>query len=78
MRTEALYLDDILDAADAIATGFSIKQHYEQLAKLRQPPYGDRAVVLKPTGRLIGACGYVPCLNPLCYKWWGCLSMNEI
>ena len=37
--------------------------NYEQLAKLRQPPYGDRAVVLKSTGQLIGACGFVPCLN---------------
>jgi len=34
-----------------------------QLAKLNQPPYGDRAVVLKGTGELIGSCGYVPCLN---------------
>jgi RimJ/RimL family protein N-acetyltransferase len=34
-----------------------------QLAKLRQPPYGDRAAVLKPGGQLIGACGYVPCLS---------------
>src|SRR3990172_4150391 len=38
--------------------------NYEQLAKLRQPPYGDRAVVLKATERLIGACGFVPCLMP--------------
>lgn len=30
---------------------------------LRQPPYGDRAIVLKSTGKLIGSCGYVPCLN---------------
>jgi RimJ/RimL family protein N-acetyltransferase len=37
--------------------------NYEQLAKLRQPPYGDRAVVFKSTGQLIGACGFVPCLN---------------
>ncbi len=37
--------------------------NYEQLAKLRQPPYGDRAVVFKATGQLIGACGFVPCLN---------------
>jgi len=36
---------------------------YEQFAKLYQPPYGERAMVLKETGRLIGACGYVPCLN---------------
>src|SRR5437870_6106595 len=37
---------------------------YEQLAKLRQPPYGDRAIVLKGTGELVGACGLVPCLGP--------------
>ncbi len=37
--------------------------NYEQLAKLHQPPYGDRAVVLKSTGHLIGACGFVPCLS---------------
>lgn len=37
--------------------------NYEQLAKLRQPPYGDRAIVLRSTGKLIGACGFVPCLN---------------
>ncbi len=37
--------------------------NYEQLAKLDQPPYGDRAVVLRSTGQLIGACGFVPCLN---------------
>lgn len=36
----------------------------EQLAQLRQPPYGDRAIVLKPAGALIGACGFVPCLMP--------------
>lgn len=36
---------------------------YEQLAALNQPPYGDRAVVHKPTGQLIGVCGFVPCLD---------------
>ncbi len=36
---------------------------YEELAKLYQPPYGERAVILKQTGQLIGACGFVPCLN---------------
>jgi RimJ/RimL family protein N-acetyltransferase len=36
---------------------------YEELAKLYQPPYGERAVVLKRTEQLIGACGFVPCLN---------------
>jgi [ribosomal protein S5]-alanine N-acetyltransferase len=37
---------------------------YEELAKLYQPPYGDRAVVLKPTQHVIGACGFVPCFGP--------------
>lgn len=36
---------------------------YEQLARLHQPPYGDRAIVLKETQRMVGACGFVPCLN---------------
>jgi ribosomal-protein-alanine N-acetyltransferase len=38
--------------------------NYEQLAQLNQPPYGDRAVVVKSTDELIGACGFVPCLAP--------------
>jgi [ribosomal protein S5]-alanine N-acetyltransferase len=38
--------------------------NYEELAKMYQPPYGDRAVMLKQRGVLIGACGYVPCLAP--------------
>jgi ribosomal-protein-alanine N-acetyltransferase len=38
--------------------------NYAQLAKLYQPPYGDRAIVMKNTGNLIGSCGYVPCLMP--------------
>ena len=38
--------------------------NYRQLAKLNQPPYGDRAMVLRQTGQIIGACGYVPCLAP--------------
>ena len=36
--------------------------NYVQLGKLYQPPYGDRAIVLKETGQLIGSVGYVPCL----------------
>jgi RimJ/RimL family protein N-acetyltransferase len=38
--------------------------NYEQLARLYQPPYGDRAIVLKQTGDLVGSCGLVPCLAP--------------
>lgn len=34
-----------------------------QMAKLYQPPYGDRAILLKADRQLIGACGFVPCLN---------------
>src|SRR5262249_46805939 len=36
---------------------------YEELAKLHQPPYGERAVVLKQSGAVIGAVGLVPCLD---------------
>jgi RimJ/RimL family protein N-acetyltransferase len=37
--------------------------NYTQLAKLYQPPYGERAVVHKHTQQIIGACGFVPCLD---------------
>lgn len=37
---------------------------YEQLAKMYQPPYGDRAVTLRDTGALIGAVGFTPCYHP--------------
>lgn len=35
----------------------------EWLPKMFQPPYGDRAVVLKHTDQVIGAVGYVPCFD---------------
>jgi len=38
--------------------------NYEELDKLDQPPYGDRAVVLKETSEIIGACGLVPLIMP--------------
>lgn len=34
------------------------------LEHLRQPPYGDRAIVLNLTGQLIGSVGFVPRLAP--------------
>jgi len=37
--------------------------NYKHLAKLDQPPYGDRAIILKSNEVLVGSCGYVPCLN---------------
>ena len=36
---------------------------YRQSASLHQPPYGERAVVLKRSDQVIGACGYAPCLD---------------
>ena len=38
--------------------------NYEQLERLYQPPYSDRAVVLKRSSQLIGTCGFVPSLGP--------------
>ena len=35
----------------------------EWLPKMFQPPYGDRAVVLKAGQTVIGAVGYVPCFD---------------
>lgn len=37
---------------------------YTELEKLSQAPYGDRAVVLKDDGRLIGSVGLVPLIGP--------------
>lgn len=38
--------------------------NYEALARLYQPPYGDRAIVLEASGHLIGAVGFVPSFGP--------------
>lgn len=37
---------------------------YDQLLALAQPPYGERAVVLRDTGDFIGLVGLVPLLAP--------------
>ena len=37
---------------------------YGQFSRLRQPPYGDRAITMKTSGQVIGSIGYVPCLSP--------------
>ncbi|MGH7789099.1 MAG: GNAT family N-acetyltransferase [Candidatus Binatia bacterium] len=39
-------------------------RNHGALARLEQPPYGDRAVVLRATGELIGSIGLVPSLGP--------------
>jgi RimJ/RimL family protein N-acetyltransferase len=36
----------------------------EELARLYQPPYGDRAVCLRESGELIGVVGLVPAFGP--------------
>jgi RimJ/RimL family protein N-acetyltransferase len=38
--------------------------NYAALAHLGQPPYSDRAVVLKATSELVGSVGFVPGLMP--------------
>lgn len=49
-----------------------------QLARLNQPPYGDRAIVLKSDGLLVGACGFVPCLGPFeQLAGFGCGDLKE-
>ena len=39
-------------------------RNYATLERLHQPPYGDRAIVLRSSGELIGACGLAPVLLP--------------
>jgi RimJ/RimL family protein N-acetyltransferase len=39
-------------------------RNYKELDRLNQPPYGDRAVELGESGRLIGLVGLVPLLAP--------------
>jgi len=34
--------------------------NHQELARLNQPPFGDRAIILRETGTLIGMCGLVP------------------
>lgn len=39
-------------------------RNYVQLSELRQPPYGDRAVISKQDGGFVGLVGLVPLLAP--------------
>lgn len=61
------WVDDTLDEKQQQeATGEYVRWcslNHQQLAQLGQPPYGDRAVILKETDTLIGTCGLVPCLD---------------
>lgn len=42
--------------------------NHQVLGSLYQPPYGDRAIVLRETGEMIGSVGLVPTVVP-----WGAL-----
>lgn len=37
---------------------------YRWLDRLKQPPFGDYAIVERETGNVVGACGYVPTIAP--------------
>jgi RimJ/RimL family protein N-acetyltransferase len=43
--------------------------NYRELGRLYQPPYGDRAVILRESGATIGSVGVVPSVIP-----WGALD----
>lgn len=68
-------LDVELKFIDSLAQDSSIAQRkkwlewtiqsYEQNKMLLNPPYGDSAIVLKDSLKLIGTCGLVPILAPL-------------
>jgi ribosomal-protein-alanine N-acetyltransferase len=74
----ALRAGDLDDFSALMARAFggaaSDEAHREQVAygaladvvhaRLKQPPYGDRAVVLRESGALVGSVGFVPCLAP--------------
>ncbi len=72
-----LFIHRILDQefGDAGSDRAALKEHprswlewqvlsQEWFERMRQPPYGDRALTLKKGNRLMGAVGYVPCLAP--------------
>ncbi len=42
---------------------WSIANHV-QLGKMYQPPYGEKAIVLRDSDEVLGSCGLVPCLAP--------------
>ena len=64
LNAAALHTDKMGSLAERAAWLQWSALNHVQLAKLYQPPYGDRAIQLKTTGEMIGSCGYVPCLAP--------------
>lgn len=41
-----------------------VTRNYRELSQMYQPPYGDRAIVRKEDGQLIGSVGLVPAYGP--------------
>lgn len=68
-RISDLCFGDGTKVDDAVAIEQGRRMHMwrvlneEMLDQLGQAPYGDRAVCLKDTGKMIGAVGYVPYLD---------------
>lgn len=65
---DAGWVDADLSSEDALALRKQWLEwqviNYDALEKLYQPPYGDRAVVLRETGALIGTVGLVQAYGP--------------
>ena len=63
--------DERINATDSDATALTERRSwlrwrivsYEWLAKMVQPPYGDRSIVLKSNDELIGSVGFGPLSN---------------
>lgn len=58
------WVDPEQSAAEQLAVARRYVQwcslNHAELARLYQPPYGDRVVILKSSGDVIGICGLVP------------------
>lgn len=68
LQREVGSFDSALSAEQAATAGarwfeWTI-QSYDQLALLRQPPYGERAIIARATGAFVGLVGLVPVLAP--------------
>lgn len=78
LRVREIELDDLDRLHDVLNRAWnedtSLEQHrtyvewsvrnYRALAELTQPPYGERAIVLRETDEIIGAVGLVPSMGP--------------